>query len=150
MEDTHKPDQGEEAPTAQAEAVSSTPQPEQSPQVASTPAAQPTPAVVPASQPAASPCCSLTRLVVVSLLVSALSSMGSLYWYHNKIATQVVSADLAGYMLALQEQVVAGKLKKEEALLLLKAYKEKLGALPGNYKVISSEIAFSNITDIKP
>ena len=81
--------------------------------------------------------------LIVSILVSALFTVGGLWYYDRHYATHIAVFDMNGYLSGLKNDYVAGKLSREELQKRIADLKTFVGAQSPNTITLLKEVVLS-------
>ncbi|MFZ0449017.1 MAG: hypothetical protein WAL98_07215 [Desulfatiglandaceae bacterium] len=92
------------------------------------------------------------KIIMLSALVSAIITAGSIWYYDQHCATKIAVIDMTGYVARLKKAYLAGKLPKEE---LDNRLKRLSGQIRSNYApntvVLLKEVVVSGkVQDFSP
>ncbi|MBW1731926.1 MAG: hypothetical protein JRJ75_13730 [Deltaproteobacteria bacterium] len=92
--------------------------------------------------------------LIVSILISALFTVGGLWYYDRHYATHIAVFDMNGYLSGLKNEYVAGKLSREELQRRIADLKTLVGAQSPNTITLLKEVVLSGkvqeLGDSKP
>ena len=91
-----------------------------------------------------------TKVALVCLFLSAISSVASIAAYDHWYAQKVVAVDLKGYITEQRDKYVAGKITDEELRGSLDRLEQVVTSIPPNKAVLTGDLVVRNVEIIKP
>lgn len=82
---------------------------------------------------------------LLTLLLCAASSAGSVWVYDRWFARDIVAVDLAGFVAAQREALVTGAATEAQVREALDGLERRLGEIPPRYAVITADVALRNL-----
>ena len=93
------------------------------------------------------------RIVFISVIVSALVSLGMIYYYNTHCALKIETVDLRGYVKNMEKLVEEGQVDREQLAQnvrkLSRAVREE-AARPNRIVILKGVIAGGRVKEIKP
>lgn len=82
---------------------------------------------------------------LLTLLLCAATSAGSVLAYDRWFARDIVAVDLAGFVAAQREALAAGAATEAQVREALDDLERRLGEIPPRYAVITADVALRNL-----
>jgi len=82
---------------------------------------------------------------LLTLLLCAASSAGSVWVYDRWFARDIVAVDLAGFVAAQREALATGAATEAQVREALDGLERRLGEIPPRYAVITADVALRNL-----
>ncbi len=90
------------------------------------------------------------RVFFLTVLVSLLTSFGSVYLYDRCYAQKVVAVDLKGFLDAQKDAFVRGAIDEKELERRMDHLEHTVDAIPSRYAVILGDVVVRHVEVIKP
>jgi hypothetical protein len=89
---------------------------------------------------------------MLSALVSAIITGGSIWYYDNRYATKIAVIDMTGYVARLKKAYLAGKLPKEELDTRLKRLSDQIRSnhAPNTVVLLKEVVVSGKVHDFSP